>query len=716
MNPRLTWNILFLCGALVAAGCGDDTTTPPDTGGPKKDGLTADLAPPDAAVPDLAPPDGAVPDQTQPDTRMWPDQFVPDKMPPDTVMWPDLVKWTPDAAVISGPGVVYTTGSSSSSMTVKRVKSDGTGKVTVAGVENPYYYYYTYQTGRRPYPYMTDRSRPAPAPNVYTYYRPHYLPNNLGHLYYYRTASSASTQGTGFFVVRPDGKAEKLVLTPPSGSTSVTSTSYNYYYYIGARDDGSMIAAAHAYGQTDKAKVHLIRTDGRKWSKTGTYLCDVSPTKTGELLDYVYYNSLTFGEKNIYFVGRDGTRTSTSQYDLFRAPLDCSAPASKVTLPKVGSSEATYFDYYMTTTEDGKKLFFRAGTSSSNVDIFVVDDATGKATNVSDSPKYYCGPGYYQIYYSYSSTAAPRADITPDGKYVAYMEYSSPYQVYVRPVDKSKAAVGIKTSTDFSSSATYTGNIRWLNNDQLMFWVGSSSSYYDMFIYSISSGKVTQKTTSGGTTKPYSGGSSIRAYYGWDSPNRKYIYYIQYKSGSPTTYDIKAVERATGKIINVTTGMYVYYSYMWGAPNSSNLFFVGYTAGSSPYQYNMYYFDQNAAKTPVKLSSHTGSSYWYIYDASPSADGTKVAYTGYSTSSQQTLFVATTTTPPVVYQMTATPTSTHYVSELSLISPDGKSVAYGIGSSSSSQMDIRVQTIGTSTTAKVVESTTGYGGPMMFYK
>jgi hypothetical protein len=79
--------------------------------------------------------------------------------------------------------------------------------------------------------------------------------------------------------------------------------------------------------------VHLIRTDSRRWSKTGTYVCDISPTKTGELLDDVYYNAFTFGEKYFYFIDRDGIRSSTSQYDLNRAPLDCSASGSRPSVP-----------------------------------------------------------------------------------------------------------------------------------------------------------------------------------------------------------------------------------------------------------------------------------------------------------------------------------------------------------------------------------------------
>ncbi len=707
-------SLVLMCGLLLALGCSDDDTAPGsdlavDAG--MKDGAVKEAAVPDSATLDLPTKDAGKPDVAKVDMATadtgTPDYALPDAMPPDTKPTPDSKPLTPDAGFVS-PGVVYASGTSTSSRNVNRIGTSGSGKTTVTGLPKNFNLYYSYLVGRKEYAYV-NRHRPMPMPHISTYHRPLHLPNNLGHLYTYY---SSTPPGRGFFMVRPSGKAEVIAFKGPSSGTS-TSYSYNYYYYIGANKLGNIIAAAYAYGQSTAAAVHLIRTDGKKWAATGNYVCDISPKTSA--LRYIYYHSFRFANKYFYFVAKDAT--STSNYHLFKAPQDCSAKATKVTLPTVGGSAPTYFDTNLGLSEDGSRLFFVAGTSSSKEDIMVLNDATGSARNVSQSPAAYYGPSTYELYYSYSSS--PAVDLSPNGKYVAYVKAASPYPLYVRPADASTAAVAVKTSTDFASTAKYTSNVRWLNNDMLMFWVGSTSSYSDMFIYRVSTGKVTQATSSGSTAKPYTGASKIRAYGGWVSPNGKYFHYTEYQSGTPTQSNIRSIDRTTGKIIDVTKGLYAYYgsSNIEAAAKGSKVFFYAYKAGASPKVEDVYYFDQNAPKTATKLTSHSvlgTSTSFYIYDLVPSNDGSKVAYTGNS-SSKAVVFVTEALGTPKTYQLSATPTSTTYTSDLKLFTPDGKSLVYGLGNSTS-KLDLRIQTIGTGTKAKILESTTGYTAPMMVYK
>ncbi len=379
---------------------------------------------------------------------------------------------------------------------------------------------------------------------------------------------------------------------------------------------------------------------------------------------------------------------NTAVLRLYRAPLDCSAKAAKVTLPKVAGSDATWMSGILHRNETGDTIALVAGASSSG-EVMVVDDATGKVATISDAPGKYPDPGNL---YAYQDTYL---DISPKGTNIAYLKYkssTSSLSLYVRPVNKSKSAVLVSTTARFASDYKSLGGVQFINEDDLVFWAGTSSYTQDMFMVKVSTGQLTQITKTGGTTQPYSGSPSQPTLYargGWISPNGQYLFFLQcYNVSMAAICNIRAVQRATGTVKDITTNMQVYYSSnLEAAATGGKVFF----SGRSPLTTsdNLYVFDQNSASAPQQLTSFNGSS--HIHAIMPSANGSRVAFSMAKTSSStdEHMYVAQVQVSPVVTQLTSTPGD---ISDMKMFTKNGKYVVYGY-STSYTKSDLRVQPI-----------------------
>ena len=723
---RLLFSTTLVLALGLGAGCSDDTDTKtcPDSGTcSAKDGSSTTCKEAGTCTKDcgvcgdgkICADVGVTPDKTitvdtavKLDTGTTVDQLV--KLDTGTTT-PDTGTTTPDSGTPSIPAenVLYMTGSSSTAFTAYTVKTDGTGKTAVTGlpatfdIESIYDY-----ASPREYSNVT-RNIPQEMGHINSYWKYILLPNQLGQLYHYDTSTDR-----GFFLIKADGTAK--ILDKMAGASYTAS----YYYYIGVKPDGTMFAASYAYSSTTAAGIKLIRTDGKNFGTTSSGVCDISPT-TNKMY-YPEYESYRYSANHFWFIARE--TANTSQYNLYRAPLDCSAKATKVTLPTVGGTAVKYMHDLVRLSDDTTKLIVLGGSSSTNTDIIMVDTTTGTATNLSDSPADYEEPGYYIMYYT---TNSHKLAISPKNTNVAWVDYVSlADELYVRPADKSKAAVHITSDTNFATTIDEVHGVQWVNDDDLFFWAGTSTSYQDLYHYKVSTGALTALTTYGGSAKPYAGfTSSTNGYksprYGWYSPNGKYIYYTEYDYGAfgPSTYDIIAIERATAKMTNITKGLYVTYSSnIEAAETGSNVFFFAYDAGASATE-NLYYFDQDKATVAVKLSNFKpGSYYAYIDDIFPSRDGKTVAFNA-GPSGYQSLYVAEVKATPVVHKVDSfVPVvgTKQYVADQKIMTTDGKAIVYSTSpTSSSSAFTLKVQSI-YGGAAKVLDSTGSYTHVMAVYK
>ena len=566
--------------------------------------------------------------------------------------------------------ITFAVGTSTSSMTMYTIDNDGTNMTKVPGFGNLYLNQYTYLYGR-PKQYYNFTSDVPQQASKYPYY-PVVLPNGKGSVRWYRD-STANT--VGLLHYKSDGKVTSLY------STTGSSTSY-FYYYVAVSDNGQFVAGTSSTNKT----LILMRTDGQTFPNGKSYVeWTLNPAY------YVTTNSITVTDKGVFLVARP--TSSSYQYNLWWAPTTGNQSPKVVSFSTPGGATPYYIYPYLALSRDGSKVAVNIGPTSSSSslrDIFVVDAATGGAARITKSTGYNYYPGTQWGY----STSSNYVDMSTKGTYVAYVKYtnSSTYDIYVAKSDGTGTPIHVSSSANFNGSYKRFYSLRWGSDDALVFTAyGSSSSYMDVYTYQVSTNTVRNVSAQQDSTKPYSLNSATyhRIYGMWFSPNRKYLYYLEYKN-SPTSRDIKGIELATGKKIDVTTGAEVMTGndYYATCGKGSKMFFAAEPKYTSYTYLQVFMYDMNNPAKAVQLTNLTNpnsSTYNYIYDMTANDDCSFVSFrAGYS---YYDAYSVQATTPAMVGKMTAgTSANRAYVYDYMGYSQDKSQIVYfaSIGASASS--------------------------------
>ena len=596
--------------------------------------------------------------------------------------------------------VTFAHGTSTSSMTLATIMSDGTGYQKVPGFGTLYMSYSSYLYGRVRQYYPFTRSVPQQLQN-----QPYYpigLPNGLGTVRYFRDYVSGQYQ-VGALHVAPDGDVTELYRTPGS-STS------NFYYYFSVSDDGKWVASHSATAK----RVVLMRTDGKKFTSGQSFVeLTMSPTPY-----YIYPTSITLTNKWLYVITRQ-TSSYASKHTLWRAPADGSAGLKPVNLPMVNGVVPTWIDDEIAFSDDGKTAIVTAGnyyssSYSNSEDVISVDDA-GKAVNITKSPYNYEERGYQWGYYSNGCQLA----VSPTGKYVGYVRYvsSTNMDLYVAKADGTGAKLHVTSPTNYSTSYKRVFNLKWVDDDNLIFSMyGSSSSYNDLFRFQVSTQTVTNVTKNTKATKPFTLSGGYMLFYGmWLSPNKKWLYYLNYKQASPYyTRDIVGVDLTTWKTKNITTGAEVYTSAdsFAACDKKPIMFFAAEPKAINYTQLQLFMFDMNTGGPATQLTnikkSPSSSTYWYVYDIQPSADCGAVAFrSGYS--SYYDAWAVRLKPTPVASNITEHTTAKgyNYIWDQMGISGDNSQVIYFSGTASNKYTMNRALTLGKCCAPKTIYTGTG---------
>ena len=562
--------------------------------------------------------------------------------------------------------ITFAVGASTSSMTMYNINTDGTGLTKVPGFGTLYLGQSTYLYGRPRQYYHFTSDEPQYA-SKYSYY-PVILPHGKGTVRWYRDTTANKV---GLLHYTSDGAVKSIY------STTGSSTSY-FYYYIAVSDNGQFVAGM----SSSYKKLMLMRTDGKTFPNGKSYVeWSLNPVYT------MYTYSITLTDKGLFLVTRP--TSSSYKYNLWWAPTSGIQPPQVVTFPFPSGSNPYYIYPYLVGSRDGSKVAFNMGHSSSSSslrDIMVVDAATGAATRITKSTGYYYYP---QTSWGYS-TSSHYVDLSTKGTYVAYVKYtnSSTYDLYVAKSDGTGTPIQVSSSSNFNGSYRRFYSVRWATDDIVVFTAyGSSSSYMDIFSYQVSTNTLRNVSAQQDSTKPYSlNNQSYHRIYGmWFSPNRQYLYYLEYKN-SPISRDIKGIELATGKKTHITTGAEVYTSNdaFASCGKGSKMFFAAEPKYVSYTYLQVFMFDMNNPAKAVQLTNLTNknsTTYNYIYDMTANDDCSFVAFrSGYS---YYNAYSVQATTPSMVGQMTDYPTTSPlYVYDYMGYSQDKSQVIYFSGSAS----------------------------------
>ena len=640
-----------LCVLVLAfLGCADDA------------GVTQpDAAPADAALSDAALPDGTLPDAAQPDVAL-PDMGV-----------------SSETGSPPGGTVLYITGKKSSHLTAYTVNINGTGKKAVSGMPAVFELTSTLFDHASPQEYgHVSRHRPVEMGHVDLNWRYIHLPNKLGQLYYFTGVAPYATAARGFFQVKPDGTIRVLDSIP--GTDRAIQT---YDSYLGVKPDGTMFAAPYAHSSATKAGLKLIRTDNKTFSGNGKGICDITPVKPK--VYKVQHLSYRFTNKHLFFVAHSAATVGRTH--LLRAPLDCSARATEVLLPKVGAKPVQVVHDQVHLSENGARLMVLAGADKYKADVLVVNTANSAVVNITEQPGSISELGYLVMF---NDLGSHRGGLSPSGKNVAWTDSGQGgHELYVRPTDKSKPAVHLTSNANFSATVDTVNGVEWLSDDDLFFWAGTSTKYQDGFHYRVSTDMLNPLTNIGGSKKPFPGFSTAakglcKPRGGWWSRNGKYLYYVEERLSATgiSRSTIMWVNRATGYRSDISPYLNVRNdgTNLEAAEGSPYVFFAARPA-AVPGGDDLYYLNQDTGSPPVKLTNLGLNKAWLtIDDIFPAHGGKQVAFTA-GAKAAQSLHVAALSTPPVVSKVDGFVSGKgayQWISDQKVFSPGGEAVVYGL--------------------------------------
>jgi hypothetical protein len=482
----------------------------------------------------------------------------------------------------------------------------------------------------------------------------------------------------GLAIIKSNGTF--TVLVNKGADTSSCSSTYR----VQISDDGKLGAAV----LNDK-NIVLLKLDGTTWTGTSPASPVLDITPTGATFTSASFSSLAMGATQLLFVTAD----ASSNKELWSAPLDGSAKAAKITLPTVGGVAPIYLSTPLTMSADGKVFATTAGASSSKEDLIIIKGTT--ATNLTKFNENLHGTGF-----TLADESSPRIALSAAGTYVVYATTSSASSANAKKAWVAKtdgtSTTEISTATNFvrgSSSVdvdTYGSNI-WTDDDNLLFWAGTSNTKVDLFRFKASSSTLTALTKTGtATVAPWAAGV-WEVDGAWINAAGTYVYYVAGKSGE---MNIIGVNTTTFAKVDITTGLNINSESsldddMEGHASSKYVWFVAKKASASVALEDLYLFDQNAgtAASLKNLTNHSGTSAISITNLSISPDGTYASYTT-GTGSSAKLWAVPASGTPVALNSTGS-----YVEPAYTWTADSKGIVYGGGSTSSSTLDLKLVTV-----------------------
>ncbi len=533
---------------------------------------------------------------------------------------------------------IYSTGGAAKSAGLGQVQVDYSCRVSMAGRTS------------QVQPYTGDEPQVLSVPH-----RPVLLPNGKGRVNYF-CELSGKTRYNGFMLTRPDGSLEVLYRAA-KGTVKALS------YYLSVSDDGKWLGAMN----TSKKRPVLMRTDKGVFANGKRYL-ELAMTPSPKVL-----SSVTLTLKHVLAVTAAGHSASTT-HTLWRGPVDGSKPFAAILFPLVNAKPHVHISSRVAYSSDGGTVAVVAGAYQT-ADIITVGPA-GKAVNVSKDPGHYIGATQT---WGGTNTLGTTLALSVTGKHVAYVKYitSKWYELYVSKTDGSGTIHTVTTAPTFSALQKQFSNLRWIDDDNLLFTArGKESKHQDIFRYQVSTATTTNITKHGDPTKPFSlccGNMKTQGMF--LSPNDKWFYYLA--GGS-----IRAVDLQTWAVKGVKSSAWLF------EPCSSKPI-TFFTASYSKPQ--LYMLELNTAKV-TKLTNITkapnGASTWQITRIKPSADCTSVAVVSGSSSYWDVHAVDLSKTPPLATNVTKTTTAVaaQYIEPYLGISSDNSQVYYVGGTTGSKSM------------------------------
>ncbi|MFH1131250.1 MAG: hypothetical protein V1754_07935 [Pseudomonadota bacterium] len=579
--------------------------------------------------------------------------------------------------------VVFAHGSSTSSMALASIKTDGTDYKLLPGFGSLKLSVPTKLVGTVEEYYTFSRDIPQEERKYAS--GPLYLPRGLGYLQWY---AYPAVNEVGLLLHRRNGEIKSLYTT---SGTTIDQLRHEFAVTL----DGVVVA-----GIRNNVGIVMVRTNGTKFANGQTFV-EFDPITAGNQL---YSASLTFVGDNLFFVTRQSSAVD-SKHTLWRVPIDGSQEPTAVTLPKVGDEDPLWIGEEIAGAILGSIAVTIAGAYESDKRDVIAIDSAGVAINLTNLPSNYAGRGY-----TWGANDGTQLAVSPLGKLVAYVKNTEGVEdLFIAKTDGTIAPVLVTNSSNVSAVLRRIHNLRFLDEDILLLTAGMVPTKFDVFRYIVSKEELYNLTGYGSTTKPYDLSSGITTWGMWLSPNKRFFFLLggESKSGNPPV-DITAVDLQTWKTKQVTSGAEVYRSVdgIGTCPNSATMLFGAEPIAEHLTKHEIYSFDMDSASKAIPLSKFSKELFntLFVREITFSSNCDYAAFVG-GDAGRFDLYAGKISAPGTLNNITdlAWSIPEHYVSDDMLISPDNMAVVFLSGPAIGSH-EMKVAPLNSSRAAQTILS------------
>ncbi len=374
-----------------------------------------------------------------------------------------------------------------------------------------------------PGPFIDDQTGERPQEDLWNYsFAPSVELGEVGRLYSF--FDNTAGQG-GVFVALADGAGFIPLLSPALGNGG------SFGNQIAVSEDGSRVALSASTG-ANGTPIWLAATDGLPLQGTARAV-EVSPAGRVLLQGPLYIVGET-----LFFRGQDLDQGGSDAY--YIAPTDGSAPAVALALPPLASgSPPSFFNDGFVLQAEGRLAWIAGVVAEGTTDLYVFDDETQAATNITLFPA-------GQSVTSLSGGTYATAALSRDGSQIAFVSLG---ELYVASTDGTDAGqlIGAELSHDtvFGSSLQSFAMPSFDSGFGLLVFAGSSSFQMDLYHLELDSHKgevqaaenITQ--TSGQSAPPFTTTGNIRPLHAGPNSDEAYIFQ---RGSSGGIWDLVAVE------------------------------------------------------------------------------------------------------------------------------------------------------------------------------
>ena len=465
-----------------------------------------------------------------------------------------------------------------------------------------------------------------------------------GNIYHYQDLTVTPNE-FGYFM--DPGNGMPAFDLPFTRMTNGTSTSTCYETEIAISWDSSTMAvvfdpaSTNPTGTTDK--VLLFRIDGGTFMANGQSMIDVTPAGANAS---ILEESLTFSDGKLHFV--DGTSTGV----LYEVDIDPAGPATAVSIPPLGTGNiASLVDGEMYVHPGTRDIYFQAGASATEEDVFRIDNFTGLVTNISN----FAVATEMEEFGDDFDGSNGLISVSDTGLTVAYCaRISGSHELYIGSAFSAFTPIHVTEDVTYSIIFNSVVDINMVNDDDCLFFFGTGTTAMDLFRYQVSTGASANLTgTSGSVVAPFTGTPGMDP-DGYINLNGQMIFgrdgtlSLGANAGA-SAGNLVAVDLATFAVTNITgdefggaTTVNTNLSSPGGAEiclaaNTDQVWFVGATVGATDHE--LWSFDASVPGAATMITSNlTGTGLDYdnlVIDAMGTTALVSVRLTGVSSGDEE---------------------------------------------------------------------------------